>query len=663
MQSFKRLTLVCLSLLLFAQGAESLAKKKPYTWGEVSDSDWAVTQDSARGILDGAIIFEKMEFDDREYYKKDRCYRTIYRRVRILTDKGRSFGDVNVPFVHFEQEIEDIQGRTLLRDGTVLELHKDNIYTKEAVRVKREALEQYSFSLPGVTSDCVIEYMIRYKTPTPSTVWVLQNEIPVLAGECHWLLEQMLARGSSARRTYRIFGKTGANYVWQRAPDSRKVEIIPDRDHAEEIVFKIGFVPPFDGEPFTFPEPSLMTRLICYYGSVAGSNQFWTDMAMDLDDYFDEYCKKNYRLRDVVDEFPVLDSDSARLAVAFNWVRENLVNSDFEPCMGDYGRERKPDVNNNINEILEQGCGNSRDVDILFMHMLNLMGIKARLVLLRGRADDLFVPEAKYWQFDEVLIGVPQDNGYVMCSPGHYYNPIDLVPWYCEAVDAVLVGGSGLFHIPCTSYDRNLLKADYHFTIAEDLEISGQVEAELAGQYALDVRSAQGKPDSNACSDLIGEYLSKYYSDAELGSVACTGFVDCAAPLKASYQLAFPPLERTGDRILLRPLAYLRDQTNPFVKEVRKFGVVLPFAYYNLEKAAFALPTGWVTTALPNDTSFINYFGECEIHFEASDDTLYVERQTAIYEQFVRAAQYGRLRSLYEMREQLAASVIVLEPR
>jgi hypothetical protein len=83
-----------------------------------------------------------------------------------LTDNGREWGDVEVPMLSFYQKIEAIQGRTVLEDGTSIPLVDDHVYEKESVKSKQFEFKQFTFSMPSVTNDCIIEY-------SSSTAWMI----------------------------------------------------------------------------------------------------------------------------------------------------------------------------------------------------------------------------------------------------------------------------------------------------------------------------------------------------------------------------------------------------------------------------------------------------------------------------------------------------------
>ncbi|MBD3382287.1 MAG: DUF3857 domain-containing protein, partial [candidate division Zixibacteria bacterium] len=155
-------TILVTAFLLLSESLQAgVVKEDKFEWDEITAEDWAISRDTTKKIFDAAMIFEKINADDEDL-DDDRCYRTIYRRIRVLTDNGREWGDVEVPILSFDQKIEAIQGRTVLEDGTSIPLDDDHVYEKESVKSKQFEFKQFTFSMPSVTNDCFIEYIIKY---------------------------------------------------------------------------------------------------------------------------------------------------------------------------------------------------------------------------------------------------------------------------------------------------------------------------------------------------------------------------------------------------------------------------------------------------------------------------------------------------------------------
>jgi hypothetical protein len=652
--------LVHVSLCLSCLSIGSVYGKEAFEWDEVTDSDWAVTQDSALGIHDAAMIFEKVVYDDNLSHHKWDCKKTIYRRIRVLTEKGREQADVDVPLLDADQKIKDIQGRTILPDGSVTELQEDQIFKKEAVRVKRRKIDQYRFSLPAVTADCIIEYVVRYELESPGGIWEAQKEIPLLAGECRWKLAKQLKRPDWGVSSY-LFERI-ANYVWPRKPEGASVEMVPKEGETKEIVFRTGFVRAFSPEPYSFPKPSLKSTVICYYGATGKLEHFWPRYGEDFHEYFERYCDKERSPKEIIESFGPLDGDSAKIAAAFRWTRDSLVNTSFDILLDKNNKEQKVKEHDDYRELLDHRYGDTDDINMVFFDLLRRMGIAARLVGVKERTDRLFVKEAKFWQFDNLIVAVPDGYGYRYISPGHRFNPIDLIPWYCEFVDAIVLGGkTTIVKIPASESSRSLRKLKYDFNVHDDLSVQGNFAVELTGQLAYDVRSQMARELPGTIDATVREYFEPYFPDAEIDSVLCSNCLEATEPLVLSFFLEFEPEGTALEHpILLEPYDYMMAVKNPFTAEERAYEIVFPFAFRSSEEARFHLPSGWTAQQLPKEADFDNRIGACATDYSLVGDTLVVTRSNELKKQFERSLYYPEVKELYETREQLSSAVVVV---
>ncbi|MCP4667955.1 MAG: DUF3857 domain-containing protein, partial [Deltaproteobacteria bacterium] len=432
-------TIIALMLLL---PAGAWAKKKDvFTWEEVPAEHWAIAEDSARQIFDAAMIFEKITADD-EKMDEHECYRTIYRRIRILNEAGREWADVKVPIFFDEQEIEKIQGRTLLPDGTVIELQEDQIFKKEAVRVKRDKVHEYSFSLPGVTDDCIVEYMMKIRMPSYVTAWILQKEIALFHGELRWKLAEV--------RTHRMWVSmlnewVTPNYLWLNTTKEPSVTKLPNIKEATELVFEIDDIPPFEDEPFSLPPPSLKQKIYCYYGSNQAAAAFWGKLATSIVQSADRFCKGSKKLKKVVESFGPVESDEEKIEKAFGWLQDSILNLTYEDLFerrrNKKPKKKDPKRNIDIDDLVKRRYGSRLEIAYTFWDMLREMNVDAKIAFATDRNENLFVPKAKYWQFNRPLVAVKNAAGaYDFYAPGTACTPSDHIPWFNEGVEA-LIGG------------------------------------------------------------------------------------------------------------------------------------------------------------------------------------------------------------------------------
>jgi hypothetical protein len=653
-----RLLITILVLTISVGATEVLAKKYegPFEWEPITEADWAVSADTGLKIHDAAILFEKVHTDDGDLLD-DKCYWTVYQRVRILNADGRAWGDIAVPVFHSNQKVERVIGRTVLPDGTIVELTEGQIFKTEVAKTKDEKYEQTTFSLPGVTDNCIVEYIYICRVPYVFHQWFLQKDLPVLRFEFTWKLGVMDW----------ISGYfTAPNYLWLNPTSTQSVTKLPNVKETKEILFETSNVPPFEIEPFGMPDNSLKERIICYYGSKEAPAAYWSGHATSNSRRFETLCEKDKKLRTVVQSFGPLATDEEKIEAAYQWVLENLTNTTYSDLYHheDTARVKKLKVKDNkhIDDVIKRGYGGRDDINRVFLDMLREMNIDAKLAYAKGRRDDMFIFKAKYSQLNRSAVAVPNGlDTYHFYSPGHACTPIRMVPWYLEGVIALLSDADEyLVSVPFSGPEANLVSITTKLEFTDNLSLNGGLNAQFTGHPARRYRIMLFDEPLADHVGLLAESLAKDYPLAELDSLTCEAQDALNLPLKLTCRLEYPEVMPAGGRILFKPFDYLLDAENKFVSAERAGPVLFRHAYKVTEAAAFQLPEGWKVEALPTDTAYKGVAGQCAVRFTDLGGSVSVQRVFALYGPYWVQENYAEVRSLFRARQEMSDLIVIL---
>src|SRR5260370_40204636 len=102
-----------------------------------------------------------------------------YARIQLLTEEGRKFADVELPFYKGTENVRAIHARTIHSDGSVVDFN-GTIYDKPIIQARAVKLLAKTFTMPDVQVGSIIEY--RYKHDfEPGYVfnsnWVLSEDL------------------------------------------------------------------------------------------------------------------------------------------------------------------------------------------------------------------------------------------------------------------------------------------------------------------------------------------------------------------------------------------------------------------------------------------------------------------------------------------------------
>ena len=125
------------------------------------------------------ILYRQVDRDDnvRTGHEDD------YIRIKILTEEGRKYGDVEIPFFKESVDIVNVHARTIRLDGSIVEF--DGKVFEKSLFKKRSGGQQYqylakTFTLPEVQVGSIIEYYYTidfHEQMLFDSNWILNDEL------------------------------------------------------------------------------------------------------------------------------------------------------------------------------------------------------------------------------------------------------------------------------------------------------------------------------------------------------------------------------------------------------------------------------------------------------------------------------------------------------
>ena len=104
------------------------------------------------------ILYRQVERDDNGRTSHE----DNYVRIKILTEEGRKFADVEIPFFKVSEDIVHIRARTIRPDGSAVEFD-GKVFEKSIVKGK--GMKYLARPLPSLT----FRWAASSSTSTPST--------------------------------------------------------------------------------------------------------------------------------------------------------------------------------------------------------------------------------------------------------------------------------------------------------------------------------------------------------------------------------------------------------------------------------------------------------------------------------------------------------------
>lgn len=130
-------------------------------WLPITPEELKMTAEPKAPGAPAIYLYRQVDRNDAEYRENN------YARIKIFTEEGRKYADVEIPFVKGYGSIKGIQARTIHPDGSIINFN-GKIYEKMIVKAKGLKFLAKTFTMPDVQVGSIIEY--RYTTFRPTGI-------------------------------------------------------------------------------------------------------------------------------------------------------------------------------------------------------------------------------------------------------------------------------------------------------------------------------------------------------------------------------------------------------------------------------------------------------------------------------------------------------------
>ncbi len=516
-------------------------------------------------------------------------------RIKILTDEGVKYGDFvqNYSFDDPREKVGGIKAQTYnLEDGEikVTKLNKRDILNDK----DGEHYGTVKFTMPALKAGSVIEYEYTLKSESPTLPdWEFQSSIPTRWSEYkarvpEWFTYLKVMRGYeptviNKQDVYNGYGRiphTGTEYHWA-LKDIPAIHQEPYMkaigNYRSAIRFQLSsiYVPGYINEQILEDWPKVAGALIGskYHGGMLEKNNFLKDIVEQLIDKDDSQLEKIRKIYDHVSKH-------------MTW---NEVNSIF--------------ASQSSKDSYEKGNGNSADINLLLGNMLRKAGIETYSVVLSTTDHgDIIRSFPLASQFNHTIVVAIVDGEDYFLDAKNEYRPYTLLPASCLNSTGLMLndqkGGLSRW-VEIKNKEKN--KVSYFAQLKLDSlgNLSGKLNTKSTGLIAYNQRM---EVDRDEITSSVHDLFFDEPDNVSVDSVSITS-LDIAEGLNFDTHFS---IDRTsgGDVIYLNPLFFDQLESNPFIKEDRKFPIDFDYPFSRSITLTFEIPEEYNVEELPEQTAF-----------------------------------------------------------
>jgi Domain of Unknown Function with PDB structure (DUF3857)/Transglutaminase-like superfamily len=555
-----------------------------------------------------AVILNREETDNDLLH-----FHSTYIRIKVLTEAGRQYADVQIPYDRHGGTINQVAGRTVHADGTVVPFEGKPL---DKVIVKQHDLRYQvkSFTLPDVQIGSIIEYRYSFRYPDNEFIqpyWVMQRDL--------------FQKKTFFKNTPYDFKRSNMSLILgngQIATGSNWTSYMP-KDHQPQlrttpaafwIDLQMDNIPAFVEEPFQQPATSLKWRVNFYYNSTSKVAEYWKDAGKSWNKRAESFMgHKNGVAEAVAQTVAATDTPEQKVRKIYAYVSK-LENQSYIP----YRAEKEEHTlglkgNSGAEDVLRQRTGDHDDLSRLFVAMIRAAGIPAWLMWVPDRNENFFDDQYMNTEQLEAEIAIVQLDGKdVFLDPGTKFCPYGVVNWRYTGLRGLRQSadkGAEFGVSPGSDYKQAITVRMAHVVLNDQGTIAGTVAVAFYGIEAMNRRREGGRTDQEGRKKLLEDEIKSWLpGNSEITLTKNPDWDNTEQPLIAEFKISSPIAVSAGKRWLVSPHIFQVNDKATFPAAQRTNPVYFDYPSQEIDEVHVVMPPNTEIESLPpNDSVKLDY--------------------------------------------------------
>ncbi len=618
----------------------------------ISPEELKITNEPHAPGAPAIILYRQVDRDDNGRTSRE----DNYLRIKILTEAGRKYADVEIPFLKSTGNIVAIKARSIRPDGSVADFD-GKVYEKQVVKAKGVKYLAKTFTLPDVQVGSIIEYSYSQD--------LSENYIY----NSHWILSDELFT-KSAKFSLKPFQGEGwsMRWTWHALPAGTAA---PKEGPDHVFRLEAANIPAFPTEDYMPPENELKSRVDFIYSDEfvdQDVDKFWKKKAKKWNDQAERFVGKRKALEPVVAQI-VDPNDPPEVKLQKIYARvQQIRNTSYERRKTEQEEKRiKEKEPENAEDLWKKGYGDGFDITWLYLALVRAAGFEAYPVWASDRSNYFFDPKVMdSFKLNSNMVLVKVNGKDLYSDPGAAFTPFGLLPWPETGVKGLKLdkdGGSWIVtSYPDSSMSRVERKAD--LALSETGDIEGKLTVTFRGLEALNRRlEERNEDDAQRKKDLEEEVKGYVPAACDVELTNQPEWNTSITPLVAEFSIKVPGWGAGAGRRVLFPIGiFTGTEKHVFDHADRVHPIYFHYSSQKLDDLSVKLPAGWQVSSVPKvqgqDQKVVVYASTVE----PGKGTFHVTRDLRLDLSLVDVKYYSALREFFQDVRTGDEQQVVLQP-
>jgi Domain of Unknown Function with PDB structure (DUF3857) len=599
------------------------------------------------------ILLRQVDRTDKLYGTKE--YDFV--RVKVLSEEGRNYANVDIPFVSGRYDITGVKGRTVHKDGSVANFD-GKVYEKTIVKRKGLSYLAKTFTLPDVQVGSVFEY----------EYYVNYADLYLFGAE--WILSEELFT-KFAKFSMDAYTEHGYTVRWTW-PAGLPEGVKPPGEQANGVIrMEARNIPAFQVEEYMPPQDELKYRVEFIYslGSMEKDpEKFWKGFARKENDQVESFVGKRGALEHAVAE-TLSPADAPDTKLQKLYARAQKIRNLTYERRGTEEEKKHENIRTvtNVEELLNGGYGNKKQIDWLFLGLARTAGFQAYPVLLSNRKRYFFKKERMNgYQLSFTAVLVKVDGRDKFLDPGGLYAPYGFLPWEETGVPGLRLDTNGGIWLQTGLGDssNSEIQRTADLQLSEEGTLEGNLRVIYTGQESYARRIDEMSADDQAREKFLEDEVKAWIpTGSEVELTNKPDWTSSAPSLIAEFRLKVPEwVAFSSKHGLLAVGLFTNSEKHIFDHAQRTYPIYFEHPFARTDDLRIRLPAGWQLESLPKPETIDLKAAQYDVAASSADGVVHCRRQLRIEFVLMEQKFYSPLRSFFQTVNSKDQQQIVLRP-
>ncbi len=594
----KKLSLftILFTILNFTATGQTLSRE----FGVISITEYDMEEYTPDKDAEAVVLFD---YGQSSFIRNENNFDVVFERttrIKILTDAGIDYAQIEIPIYqegNIYEKLYDVEAYTYnFENGRTIKTPLDlsNIYEE----VYNEYWVAKKFAMPNVKKGSVIEYRYKIKSPYKFNFrdWEFQWKIPVVYSE------------------YTCKMIPFYEYVWlfQGAEKFDVYDSYPDPGlkrrfgtlEYSDMVYKFGMnnLPAFRDESYITSINDYITKLDFQLAGMTYTNgtkvkiiTTWEDLIKDLikEPDFGKYAQKSENMAKKLIDTETLSTqdEKTRFNAVIDYVKSNYTwdgrNSFF--------------AYKSANDLVKDKSGNSADINLFTIGLLNSVGIETYPVILSTRDHGKIKHDYPFRRsFNYVAILSKIDGKLVLSDATDPYCTNLQTPVRCINDKGLIVKKDNTDWLNLESSNTSSLATNILLTLTEGNTVDARINKRATNFDALYFRNNYPNDTKK-----IKEKLTSDGYEIIDSTISIQNFQDKLKPYVLSYDLQ-TNTESVNNKFYITPFLNEVISDSPLKQKKRTYPVDLTYTKMRTFNSTISILDGYEVDYLPEQLTIKN---------------------------------------------------------